>query len=248
MKIKKMIALVFASAITCGIYSIDDLFNSPCSKNSKTAAYAADADKNTTVPAATTTEASPTSAPLTAGVQKVDLSLEKLRDLGLDLKQVSTSARHLFDEVSIQPVSLNTMPEVVGRGTIIYIPVSTSPAGPPVPPNPRRVEQAMNIMRPIINTLKQNADEFVQQHQVLDVSDESKEKLRPIVKSWVESATNIAGNLAKLEPLTKGPSYDNVAIAGVCKNIQQDAFILDKLRRNAYKIIKKEEKAKTKNS
>ncbi len=246
MKNNKMIALLCAGAITGGIYSIDELFSSKSANKFISSVSAADTDSKVSTPAPSTPASSGTA--LQAGVEKVDLSLEKLRDLGLDLKQVSTSARHLFDEVSIQPVSLNTMPEVVGRGTIIYIPVSTSPAGPPAPPNPRRVEQAMNIMRPIITTLKQNADDFVAQHKVLDVSDDSREKLRPIVKSWVESADNIAGNLAKLEPLTKGPSYDNVAIAGVCKNIQQDAFTLDKLRRNAYKIIKKEEKAKTKNS
>lgn len=189
------------------------------------------------------TDATP-SAPLQAGIQKVDISLEKLRDIGLDLKQVTTSARHLYDEVSIQPVSLVTTPEVIGRGIIINIPVGTNPVGPPAPPNPRRVESAMSAMRPIIETLKTNADSFVTQHKELDVSPETQEKMAPLVQDWVKAANNLAGQLGVLEPLVKGPNYDNGAIAKVCQNIQQDAYVLDKIRRDAYKIIKKEEKKK----
>ncbi len=194
--------------------------------------------------AADTDDASTSSQPLQAGVKKVDISLEKLRDIGLDLKQVSTSARHLYDEVMIQPVSIMTEPEVIGRGIIVNIPIGTSPVGPPAPPNPKRVERAMDAMRPIISTLKKNADEFVDQKKELDVSPEAAEKLDPIVKKWIEAADNIAGQLKVLEPLTTGPKYDNSAIAAQCKNIQQDAYVLDRLRRDAFKIIKKEEKKK----
>jgi len=181
-------------------------------------------------------------AGIQGGVQKVHISLEKLRDVGLDLKQVTTSARHLYDEVTIQPVSVITEPEVVGRGIIINIPIGTRPVGLPQPPNPKRVDQSMTIMRPIISTLKQNADDFVLQNKELDVSPEAKEKLEPLVKKWVELADNIGGQLKGLEPLTKGPAYDNSSIAAICVNIQQDAFLLDKVRRDAFKIIKKEEK------
>lgn len=185
---------------------------------------------------------SPAAAGIQGGVQKVHISLEKLRDVGLDLKQVTTSARHLYDEVTIQPVSVITEPEVVGRGIIINIPIGTRPVGLPQPPNPKRVNQAMDNMRPIITTLKQNADDFVSQNKELDVSPQAKEKLEPLVKKWVELADNIGGQLKGLDPLTTGPSYDNSSIASICVNIQQDAFLLDKVRRDAFKIIKKEEK------
>ncbi|MBX9687805.1 MAG: hypothetical protein K2X27_13950 [Candidatus Obscuribacterales bacterium] len=209
---------------------------SPASAQSDAAKSVNSNDNTGSSPAASTQASS--SAPLAGGVQKVELSLEKLRDIGLDLKEVTMSARHLYDEVSIQPVSMVTEPEVIGRGIIINIPVATQAAGPPAPPNPKRVAVAMNSMGPIITTMQQNADDFVKYHKQIDVSDEAQEKLAPLVKKWVEAADNIGGQYKILETLTKGPNYDNANIAKICQNVQQDVYVLDKVRRDVYKIIK----------
>jgi hypothetical protein len=211
-------------------------------------AFAQDAGNSASPPAAgdaassTAAPASPSTTTLTGGVKKVDLSLEKLRDVGLDLKRVMTGARHLYDEVSIQPVTVITEPEVVGRGMIINIPIGTRPVGPPQPPRKDRVDLSMNDMRPVITILKKNADDFVADRSQLDLPADIEQKLNPLVKDWISGVDRIAADLKSLDPLTTGPNYDNASIAAVCTDIQKNAKGLDEARRKVYKIMKKEDK------
>jgi hypothetical protein len=180
--------------------------------------------------------------PLEGGVQKVELSLDHLREVGLDLKQVMTSSRHLYDEVMIQPVAMITQPEMIGPGMIINIPVGTRSVGPAQQPRKDRVDMAMNNMAPIISMLKKNADDFVSQEKELDVSPDTQTKMEPLVKDWLAGVNQISAELAQLQSLTAGPTYDNAAIASACTEMQKTAKELDKVRGKAFKIIKKEGK------
>ena len=170
----------------------------------------------------------------------MQLTLEKLRDVGLDLKHVMTASKHLYDEVTIQPVTLITEPEVVGRGIVINIPIGTQPAGPPQPPRKDRVDLSMNEMTPVINMFKKNADDFVSGHKQLDLAPDIQTKLEPMIKDWIAQINDLSSQLNNLQPLTAGPTYDNTSIATVCTNIQKDVEQLDETRRKIYKVIRKE--------
>ena len=185
-------------------------------------------------------------AALKGGVQKVDVSLEHLRDVGLDLKRVMTAARHLYDEVTIQPVRMITEPEVVGMGMIINIPIGTQPVGPPEPPRKDRVDLSMSEMTPVITMFKKNADEFVAGSRELDLPSDALSEMQPMIKDWIAQVNDLSARLSALEPLTKGPNYDNQGIASLCSGIQQDAKKLDTTRRKVYKFIRKEEKRRNK--
>src|SRR6516225_8812705 len=63
-------------------------------------------------------------------IQKVELGLTQLRDIGLDLKHVMSACRHLYDEVTLQPVTIETEPELIANGVLISIPIATQPIGP----------------------------------------------------------------------------------------------------------------------
>lgn len=188
----------------------------------------------------TRSEVTTQSQELKGAVKKVEISLETLRDVGLDLKEIMTSSRHLYDEVTIQPVTLITQPSMVGPGTIINIPIGTMPVGPVQPPRKTRVDVAMNSMSPIINMFKQNADDFVREEKQLDVSPEAKVLLDPLVQDWIANVDKIYSQLQQLVSLTRGPVYDNGAIASVCQDMQRTAGDLDKIRNKMFKIIKKE--------
>jgi hypothetical protein len=180
--------------------------------------------------------------PLEGGIQKIDLSLEHLRDVGLDLKQVTTSCRHLYDEVNQQPVSLMTSPSMIGAGTIINIPIGFQQVGTPAQPRKARVDQAMSIMTPIITTLKKNSDDFVSEEKTLDVSPEVQNDLTPLIQRWISGINDIAAQLNQLQGLTSGSVYDNASISTICSSMQQRAKMLDKVRGDAFKIIKKASK------
>lgn len=179
-------------------------------------------------------------APLQTGVQKVELSLDKLREVGIDLKNLLKAAGSLYDEVTIQPVRIITQPEVVGRGMIINIPVGTVPTGPVAPPKKERVDLAMNNLRPVITMMKTNVDAFVSGKEQLDLSDTLQKQLQPQFDQWIALVNDLSAHQAKLETLTQGPPYDNAAIASQAGVLQSDIKKLDDTRRSIYKVIRKQ--------
>ena len=181
-------------------------------------------------------------SPLKGGVQKVELSLEKLRDVGLDLKSALKATTSLYDEVTIQPVRLITQPEMIGSGTIINVPIGTEPTGPPQPARKKQVDLAMSGMKPVIDMLKKNADEFMSGEKQLDLPQSVNARLQPQFKSWVSTVNDIALFETRLEQITQSPPYDNATIAQLTAAIQQSIKDLEKIRLSIYKVIRKEGK------
>lgn len=211
-----------------------------------TTATTTPAAATTATPAATGTDSSSSSSspPLQAGVQMIELNLQTLNDIGLDIKYLLKAADSLYDEVTIQPVTIMTQPEVIGRGIIIQVPIGTQPAGPPAPPRKARLDMAMSQMRPIVTTLKKDVDEFESGHKRVDISDDARADLHPLFEDWVKIVTDISSHLDTLETLTKGPSYDNSSIAQGASIIHTDVKSLDEVRRKIYKYLQKEGKKK----
>jgi hypothetical protein len=179
---------------------------------------------------------------LKGGVQTVQLSLDELRELGTDIKNVLKAATGLYNEATIQPVSLVTMPEVIGAGTIINLPVGTQPTGPPQPIRRSELNAAMNNMRPVISKFKRNVDDFMSGERQLDLSDSAKEQLKPQFDNWVATVNDIAERESQLERISRGPYLDNARIAALCGVIQDDAKRLEGIRREIYKVIKRQNK------
>lgn len=190
------------------------------------------------------TAADPTAAaaPLQGGVKLVAPTLGHLHDLGLDLKHLMTGASHLYDEVNIAPVSLETMPEVVGRGIIINIPIGTQQMGPPAPPRKDRLNLAMAQITPVVTQLKQDVDLFVSGHQRLDITDETRSELKPVLENWITSVNSLAKQLDNLQSLTAGPNYDNAQISQAAQQVQGHCQALQKDLKKVYKAIQREGK------
>jgi len=185
-------------------------------------------------------------AALQGGVRTIELNLEVIRDFGLDLKKLLRASTDLYDEVTIQPVSLVTQPEIIGPGTIIYIPVATQPTGAYVPPRQKRVDLAMGAMRPLVALMKQDADLAVAGQLQVEYPGDTKEELQPILKAWVGDMQDISNHFAKLESLTTAPPYDNAAIATEVGSLHDETKQIDKSRRKVFKVLQKEGKRQQK--
>jgi len=184
-----------------------------------------------------------TSARLQGGVTEIDLSLEKLQDLGLDLKKALRAASSLYDEVTIQPVRIITQPSLVGgAGTIINIPVGTEPIGPPQPARKDRVDSAVNSMKPIISLLKSNVDNFVDGKKQMDLPTGVLTQLEPLFEEWIDSVNALTAKLNQLEQMTEAPPYDNKAIASLTQSMQGDLKSLEKARSAIYNVLRKRSK------
>ena len=180
----------------------------------------------------------PSGRSLQTGVRKIELSLEKLRDVGLDLKHLMKSASSLYDEVAIRPVALMTEPEVIGT-TVINVPIGVQPIGPVQPTRKDRLDLAMNSVRPIVALLKTNVDEFLSGEQQLDISSDTLEELKPKLKDWVDRVTELSAQEKQLETLTAGPDFDSNRIADGAVAMEKNVKQLDAVRRDIYKIIRK---------
>lgn len=234
-------ALVASSSIAllAQTDSTNDSNQSSGTNNGAQSSSAAASGDVTTPPAGSTDDAATT---LQGGVQKIEVSLDDLRDVGLDLKHVLTACSHLYDEVTIQPVSIQTQPEVVGRGIVINIPIGFTPIGPAAPPRKDRVDMCMNEINPVISRMKKSVDEFLDGSKELDLSDDMKAQLQPLTQKWVLLVQGTSADLDKLNALTVGPKYDNTAIASVAANMERGVKQLDMVRRDIYKAIQKEGK------
>ncbi len=170
---------------------------------------------------------------------KVELSLDQLNDVGLDLKNILTVSRHLYDEVMVQPVTVITEPEMIA-GTVISLPIGTEPTGPPRPARKERVDLLMSQIKPVIDLLKNNADAFMKDSEVNELPDEMKTKIEPLYKKWLAYMDDVYARLLDLEKLTVGPTYDNYAIANDCQLIERDVKQIDEVRRPIYKLVQEE--------
>jgi hypothetical protein len=193
-------------------------------------------------PPATASQSTPARKPLEAGTQVVVLTLSNLREVGTDLKHLQSAATHLYDEVTIQQVTLQTQPELINPGLVINIPVGTIPTGVILDAKPKRVEAAMAEIRPIATLLKSDVDEFVSGEKQLQMPGATQEEMEQRLRQWAVSVNNIYAQLEVLEPLTKTAPYNQPGIAQATWAIVQDAKELDKMRRVLYKSLQREGK------
>jgi hypothetical protein len=182
---------------------------------------------------------------LSGQVQLVEINLAVLRDLGLDIKRVHHGAATLVDEVSRQPVDLQTMPNVVGFSQVVNIPIGFTGGGF-IAPRKSAVDGAMNSIEPWIDLAKASVDAIHEGHKKIDLDDATKEALAPQFKHWESLVNDTYNRLQTLKGLTKGPSYDNQSIADQAGAIAKDAKELDKVRRQVYKVLQREGKEASK--
>ncbi|HEY9759190.1 MAG TPA: hypothetical protein V6C97_28790 [Oculatellaceae cyanobacterium] len=202
---------------------------------------ASQTEQTASAPTAPSTDTPTSTRQLQTGVTKVELSLEKLRDVGLDLKHLIKDAGSLYDEVAIQPVALMTEPEVIGT-TVINVPIGVQPTGPFQQPRKERLELTMNTIKPVVGLLKTNVDEFMSGAKQLDLSSDVLSELQPKLTEWVDLVNKLSAQEGQLESLTVGPTFNNAAIASSAVDMQKTAKKLDETRRAIYKVIRKRAK------
>lgn len=174
-------------------------------------------------------------------VQTVELDLQTLRDLGLDIKKVRHAASGLYDEVSRTPVTIQSMPNFIGNGTIINIPTGFTSTGA-LPPRKKAVDAAMVAMRPFITIAKEDVDAFESGRKELNLPQPLLDQLKPTFDNWKIAAKDASSQLAQLEPLTQGPPYMNESIASHASAIDKDMRTLEGNRRELYKALQAEGK------
>jgi hypothetical protein len=187
----------------------------------------------------TDASAAPSSVQLQGTVQKISLDLNQLRDVGLDLKHLVKSLSSLYDEVTIQPMTMISEPEVVGP-VVISIPTVPVPAGPPEPPRKERVDLAMSSIKPTIDLMKSNVNEFVAGQVQFDLPEATITQIKPLFDQWVSGVNDLYSKELELETMAAGPPYNNYKIADQTMNMEKEIKKLDESRHAIFKIVRAE--------
>jgi hypothetical protein len=181
-------------------------------------------------------------APVQGGISKLDLSLEHLRDLTLDLKQIMSATTHIIDEVTLTPENLSAEGNEIGFASVVPMRLGPRADGPPKPARRQRVDVAMANLTSVIGLLKQNTDQFVQSGAQLDASPDVQSKLSPLIEKWTATMGYLGQDFTALQKVTAAPDYANGAISDACTSLQGDVKDLEKVRSKITGILKDEEK------
>jgi hypothetical protein len=222
-----LVILALLLPATCGASSADD-------SNTQAVSAATSATPDTTNPS--------TQLPVLEGsVQKITLDLDQLRDVGLDLKHLVKSLSSLYDEVTCEPMGMLSEPEMVGP-VIISIPTIMTPIGPPQPARKERVDLAMSEIKPVIDMMKKNVNQFVSGQVKFDLPDSTMAQIQPLFDLWISDVNDLYSKELVLEGMTQGPPYNNYKIADQTMAMEKEIKKLDKSRHSIFKIVRAEGK------
>lgn len=180
--------------------------------------------------------------PLKGEADVVVVTLSDLRDVGSDLEHLRNAANQLYGEVTLQRVTVQTIPTLVGPGSVVNLPIGFMPTGEYIPPRTRRVVAAMNEIRPIATLLKADLDSFKSGQKQLVLPGETAEVFNEQMQQWSVEADNIYGQLQLLEHLCAHHPYDQGAMAQATWAIVEDSKDLERIRRAMYKALQREVK------
>jgi hypothetical protein len=188
----------------------------------------------------TSTSADTATTTLNGSVQTVQITLEDLRDVGLDLKNVAKAASGLYDEVNIRPVQLIEEPDVIIGGTVIDIPVATTPVGPPAPAKKSRVDASMQVLTAAVTSLRATVVDFLGKDKSLTLTPAVQTDLAAKIDEWVTHVNELDAKYGILQKLTVSPPYNQDEIAALTSVMITETKGLDKTRREIYKEIHKD--------
>ncbi len=191
---------------------------------------------------AAATDPQPMHAPLQGEAQIVVLTLKDLHDVGLDLNHLKDTASQLYSEVTLQRMTVQTMPTLVGPGSVVNLPIGLVPTGDYIPPRTHRVIILMAEMRPVASMLRDDLDEFRHGESQLMLPGETSAVFAEQMQQWSVNVDNIYGQLEILERACQHRPYDQGIMAQATWAIVEDAKELERIRRAMYRALQREGK------
>jgi hypothetical protein len=179
---------------------------------------------------------------LKGNVQIVQFELKTLEEIGPYIKNILKTSTSLYEQATFQPVRVITQPTIIGAGTISNIPIGTEPTGPPKPITKQQLDTAINQMKPSIDLLKRNVNEFMTGEKQLNLPDDLMAQLDPQFTEWIGLVNRISAQEIELTKIRQNPPYDNLEVAKAMLIIQKSAKNLDKVRSSISKVMRKERK------
>jgi hypothetical protein len=197
------------------------------------------ATPDTQASTASTAAVTPTTT-LSGSIEKITIDLNRLNDVGRDLKHVVKSLSNIYDEATYEPATFTSEPEMVGP-TIIMMPMLVRPIGmPPQPMRKEKVDLAMSEIKPVIDMLAKNVNRYVNGQVKLDLPDDIMAQVQPNLNEWVSGINDLNNMETALEGMTQAPPYNNDKIGNQVLAMEKQIKKLDESRRTIFSVVRKE--------
>ncbi|CAM6002438.1 unnamed protein product [Sphagnum balticum] len=163
------------------------------------------------------------------------LKVDDVNDLGFTLQRIRQQAINIYvealrkkdsPEVSADLPKLNEVPEQLPKDTYNLLPF-------------RRpwLVYFITALEPLIHLLKEDEREIEQNVKSLDVSDDNKKQLEPLLLDWRKCVDQMDLQLSATSELIENAEKSNLELAKLASQLDQNVSKLEDLRDQCFRIV-----------
>ncbi len=185
-------------------------------------------------------ESQPAPGALQGGVQQVEISLTRIRDLSQDVNHVKREVRELYDEATRKVVRIESSPNIIGT-TVISIPYRFE-TGEYMPPRRKQVENYVAEIGPTLKLLKENVDETENGVRELLVPESLKDDFREILSDWSNYIKRANTHFDSLQEYVAKSKLTNQELGSKALQLGEDMKGMEMTLKTAFKLVKQSNK------
>lgn len=199
-----------------------------------------DNKKNNSPKAPVAQESQPASGVLQGGVQQVEVSLTRIRDVSQDVNHVKREVRELYDEATRKVVRIESSPNIIGT-TVVSIPYRFE-TGEYMPPRRKQVENYVAEIGPTLKLLKENVEETESGVRELLVPESLKDDFREIFSDWSNYIKRANTHFDGLEEYVAKSKLTNQELGSKALQLGEDMKGMEVTLKAAFKLVKQANK------
>lgn len=177
---------------------------------------------------------------LKGGVEQVEISLTRMRDVSLDVKTLESDVKGLYGEATRQIVSIESSPNIIG-GVLVNIPYRFE-TGSYLPPRRKQVKHYVSQIGPTLKLLKEGVEEMECGCRAILVPEGIRDEFQPIVKDWNALVKEANEHFDDLEKYVAENRLTNSELGGRAQELSNDMRGLEATLKQAFKLVKRAQK------
>lgn len=179
-------------------------------------------------------------APIKGGVEQVEISLSRIRDVNLGVQRLKSDVKSLYEESTRQYVTIESSPSIIGT-SVVNIPYRFQ-TGRYMPPRRKWVNNYLAQIGPDLRLLKEGVDETESGCRELLVPEGVKDDLQNIFSDWAKMVKEANHHFDDLEEYVSKSKLTNDELGSKALVLGNDMRGLEVTLKAAFKLVKTSQK------